>query len=370
VPAEAGARWRPNHVVLMHGFLGFRRLGPLAYFSGVEQALEAEGFRTHAPTVNPLQLSAYRAYQWFYGRPAGVRPLDQARRLYAGPVRPERVQRSGQHASIAEIFLATRRPVLLIAHSQGCRDARYLLSERGMGAWRPFDSAGFSPGLREVRIRDCVAALCTIAGAHNGMQYAEDEQASNWILRLMADRQFNRFVSFLSQERSLGEQAVREHGRSEMLAFNRQHPDPPGVALYSVAGLTDRDQCTFFLKRFYDTLRNDPRFEREENDGLVNLSSAQWPVRDPASLAELAAPAGRGLLNDCFRPAARRGAWQFLGTVYADHVEQIGLPFAYPSNPFFDHLAFYRGLVHKLAGDFEPQIHLQRDGTWSARAPC
>ncbi len=362
--APEALRWRPEHVVLMHGFLGFRRLGPLAYFSGVQQALESDGFRTHTPTVNPLNLSAHRAYQWFYGAPPASDRIQGAERIHPAAGPDARVFDSEHHASIGEIFLATGRPVLLIAHSQGCRDARYLLSPAGLGDWRPFDHPRFPARLHDVRIRDCVSAVACIAGAHNGMRYAEDDRASNWILRLMVDPGFNRFVSFLSSERSDGGAALAEHGLARMLEFNRHHPDAPGVRYYSVAGLTDRDQCTFFLKRFYDTLRNDERFECEENDGLVNLSSAMWPVTSRRALERLRAPAECGLLNDCFRGPARRGQWNFLGTIYADHVEQIGLPFAFPSNRVFRHLDFYRGLARRLSGAQPAATQLQLDGTW------
>jgi hypothetical protein len=365
VRPAARQRWRPQPVVLLHGFLGFRRLGPLAYFSGVQRALEADGFRAHTPRVNPLQRSAYRAYQWFYGRPPQHGRLDSAPRLHPRPQRLERCLAPGANACIADAFLASGRPVLLIAHSQGCRDARYLLSPDGLGDWRPFADRAYPPRLRRLRIRDCVAALATVAGAHNGMRYAEDERAANWILRLMAEPGFNRFVSLLSAEPSLGAEAVCEHGRRRMLAFNRRHRDPDGLRLYSVAGLTDRDHCTFFLKQFYDSLRNDERFECEENDGLVNLSSAVWPVTAAAALERLRAPAAPGLLNDCFRGRARNGRWTFLGTICADHVEQIGLPFAWPAGRVFRHLDFYRGLARLLARDLPPDSELQPDGTWS-----
>lgn len=360
VSAEPGL----HHVVLMHGFLGFTRLGPLRYFSGVAEALADSGFTAHSPRVNPLQRSDYRAYQWFFGVPPTAKRVENSDRLYGGPVRPTRVHAGGR-APIAEIFLATGKPVLLIAHSQGCRDARFMLSPNGLGDWRPFDSPAFSAALRKLRIRDCVKSLATVAGAHNGMGYCEDLQTDNRIMKLMCKRGFNRFVSWLSKEPSLGAPALFEHGRSQMLAFNRTHPDPHGVDLFSVAGWTDRDACTFFLKAFHDAVHTDPRFEREENDGLVSLSSAMWPLTDEASLERLGASARSGVGDCCLGGGRQNGAWNFLGTVRADHVDQIGLPFAYPLNHAFDHLKFYVGLARRLAGECGAELRLQVDGSWA-----
>jgi len=356
LPGGAGATsaWgalapsRANPVVLMHGFLGFRRFGPLplAYFTDVEQALSRAGFQVFAPTVNPLHVVAQRAYQWFYGRAPLPGGLASAPRSF----RP----RPGRgHPPIAEIVLRTRRPVHLIAHSQGCLDARFLLSSNGMGLWRPFAAPEFPAELRGLRVRDCVSALCTVAGPHNGVRYAEGNPAGLWLMDTLAGPRFNRLVSWLSREGADGRAALREFGQDAMLAFNRRHPDPPGVRLYSVAGRTDPAQVTFFLRSFYQALSRDPRFEAEDSDGLVTLSSAKWPVR---ALADL--PRG-----PC--PPARHGAWRFLGVVWADHVEQIGLPFAYPRNAYFRHREFYLGLARLLAGELPADAGPCPDGSWA-----
>ncbi|MGH9025361.1 MAG: hypothetical protein ACRDWD_04490, partial [Acidimicrobiia bacterium] len=39
---------RQEPIVLMHGFMGFRELGPVEYFMGVQQALGLDGFSVYA----------------------------------------------------------------------------------------------------------------------------------------------------------------------------------------------------------------------------------------------------------------------------------------------------------------------------------
>jgi hypothetical protein len=331
----------------MHGFLGFRRLGPLPleYFSGVERALERAGFPAYAPTANPLATTAVRAHEWFYGQKATSNGDGVLRPRALGP---------GQHPPLGEIFLRHGRPLHLIAHSQGCLDARYLVSDQGLGLARPFDAPDYPASLRRLRVRDCIGALVTVAGPHNGVRYADGNPADLGLMDALAGAGFNRIMTALCGRPTAGRAALGEFGREAMLAFNRLHRDPPGVRLYSVAGLTHPEQVTFFLQSFYRALSLDARFEAEDSDGLVPLSSARWPVCDPAEL-----PRGLGL------GAARHGRWSFLGAVYADHVEQIGLPFAFPKNPVFRPAEFYLGLARLMAGELPEDAWLRLDGRFA-----
>src|ERR1700686_3846131 len=47
--------------VLVHGFLGFARVGPVEYFRGVERALRADGIVPLIPTLPPAASIAERA---------------------------------------------------------------------------------------------------------------------------------------------------------------------------------------------------------------------------------------------------------------------------------------------------------------------
>lgn len=81
----------PPVPVLLHGFLGFVRLGPAVYFRGVEQALRADGIVPLIPAVPPAGSIAERA------------------------------------AALARILDAHgARAFVLFGHSMGGLDARYL----------------------------------------------------------------------------------------------------------------------------------------------------------------------------------------------------------------------------------------------------
>lgn len=369
----AGRRRDP--VVLMHGFLGFNHLGPLEYFGGVRETLALEGFHTYAPTVDPLNRLEYRAYEWLFGTAPLSDDIEACDRTYRPHGFAYRHLDPRWRPHLAEIYLRHRRPLHLITHSQGSLDARFLVSEKGLGTWRPFDDVRYDADLRTITVSDMVQSICTIAGPHNGMLYADDDEVSIWLLEEIMQPLFGRVVSALSHDRSDARQTVREFGRRYLLDFNRTHPDPDDVDLYSIAGVTNPYQVTFFLKPFYEQIRYNPRFERDDNDGLVPVSSAKWPVTDEDDLPRELEPrlADTGTVLAYPHQAEQHGRWRFLGLVYADHVDQIGMPVAIPRNHLFHHRRFYSGIARFLHGEFDDPpdgdpVTLLANGAWG-RSP-
>lgn len=354
----------------MHGFLGFNHIGPLEYFTGVREMLRWEGFDVHAPTVDPLGVFERRAYEWFYGRQPNTDDIENAERIFQPRGAAYRRLDPRYRAHLGQIYLDRREPPCLITHSQSALDARYLLSPDGIGDWLPYNHPSFPEELRDVRIRDTVASVAAVAGPHNGVGYADDEEMSVWLLRQIMRPGFDRLVSGFSHDTSDIDHAVHELGRRHMLdEFNPRHRDAD-IPWYSVAGVTNEFQVTFFLRDFYEQLRWNPRFEQEHNDGLVPISSAKWPRTRHA-------PPGHGARRDTsstapgtLHPPERRDNWHFLGVVYADHVDQIGLPIAIPRNHLFRTRHFYTGLARILVGETDGIPTLRANGTWTGERPA
>lgn len=363
---------RRNHpVVLMHGFLGFNRIGPIQYFQNVQEYLELFGFPAYAPTADPLNTFEYRGYEWFYGRPPKTHRIEVADRTYVPRhvldmrnVNPFLLRRF-RPQGIAEVFLKHRRKVHLAAHSQACTDARYLLSPQGLGKWRPFDSPRFDADLRDLTIADTVASLTTVAGPHNGVLIADDTHAVNQLMLRYVIPMVNLFISLVSHDESDLWRAAREFGSDYMFnEFNSTYAEHPDVPYRSIVGVTNPYQVNSILRYFYNRTRFDPELERSDNDGFVPLGSARWPVtgvppRDVHVESLLRSTERPGMC-----PKEKVGRWTFMGVVYADHIHQIGVPISYPRNTVFKHLPFYLGIVRPAAGEHEEGVLLHPDGRW------
>lgn len=375
----ATARWFERHkhpVVLMHGFLGFNRIGPIEYFQWVKEHLEAHGFPAYAPTADPLNTPEYRGYEWFYGRPPDTHHIHEASREY----RPRHVLdprsmtpfvlRRFRPQGIAEVFLKHRRKVHLVAHSQACTDARFLLSPQGLGGWRPFDTPAFDDELRRLTVADTVASLTTVAGPHNGVLIADDTHAVTQFLLRYVIPTVNMFISIMSHDESDLWRSAREFGSAYMLGeFNQTYGEHPDVMYRSIAGVTNPYQVNSILRYFYNQTRFNEAYERSDNDGFVPLGSARWPVtgeppRDVHVESVLRSPDHAGMY-----PKETRGRWTFLGVVYADHIHQIGVPISYPRNTIFKHLPFYLGIAAHAAGEHSDEVLLQPNGRWHAPRP-
>lgn len=204
-------------VVLHHGIFGFDelRLGPVrvAQFPGVERALREAGHPTACARVHPCASIARRA----------------------GQLKQCLLQRLA-------MLKATER-VILVAHSLGGLDARYMVSRLGMAKR--------------------VAAVVTISTPHRGASLADF-----WHLHL--GRRLKVYDAVRAAGVDIG--AAYDLTRVAMQRFNAEVPDHPDVRYYSVT-------CSVPWWRVRGKLLLPHRIvgrEEGENDGIVSVSSAVW----------------------------------------------------------------------------------------------
>lgn len=300
-PAPAGLLGPPYPVVLVHGFSGWTDLGPVDYFYGVKEALEADGVDVTTPALPPYDAS---------------------------------VDRADVLAAVVDSVLARthKRKVHLIAHSQGGLDSRVLITDLGYA--------------------DRVASLTTISTPHRGTAVADlAEYVDDGVINA-AGRLLGWILGSLEGEPSTDEEwrdddniaaaydpnlvaSVEGMRPAAMAAFNDAHPDPVGVPIFSVAGVSnlialDHPYCSDSIWPIDLDARDavDPFFAAPgailslsdggtvfsptPNDGLVTIESARWGV--------------------------------FLGCIPADHPDEIGQIADRPSS-IFNHITFYRDLV-------------------------
>jgi len=254
-------------VVLMHGFgvgASFRRGGHLH-----EEALHlrSRGVRAVAPNVSPYNTVRARTAQW-----------DERLTHVLEETKTDRL--------------------LLIAHSMGGLDARYLITEMG---WH-----------------EVVDALVTVSAPHRGSAIAslvldQPELVRNWVSDV-ADWVGTHILEDGSADIR---QALTELTPEYMEdTFNTDVPNHPDVEYWSYgcqAG-TGTDVPIAPIFRYL----NQYLYEREGvNDGIVSVRSARW------------------------------GEYQ--GTVDADHGRQVGISSGLGSH--FDSNAFYASIVENLADE-------------------
>ena len=184
----------------------------------------------------------------------------------------------------------------LIAHSMGGLDARLLIHQHGF--------------------HEVVAVLTTISTPHRGTYLAEfllrqPERLRRWGVDLVNWMGENA----LEDATADAQQALHELTPAYLdETFNPAVPDHPDVAYWSYGGAAGKGTdagINPFLK-----LWNPIIYDREgANDGMVSVRSARWGT--------------------------------FLGTVEADHAQQIGLNTLTTST--FDSNGFYCEIVQKLA---------------------
>ncbi len=296
VPLRLGP---PYPIVFAHGFFGFDDFAGadfLRYFYQVQENLAEHGEEVFMTTVDPFSDSTMR-----------------------GEALASQVQQILRETGYEK--------VVIIAHSQGGVDARYVAHHYS----------------------ENVAAVLTISTPHRGTR------AADVLLRVVEDERLrdlaDDFVRLIARPLwdAAGEEtsvfdALRQLSSSGMEEFNERTPDSPEVAYYSVAGRTDHHYGLL-------ACRSDGR-----SPEFVSRWSAYQDAVDPL-LAISEAVIDGGLIdtkpNDGLVRVEDAKHGRFLGCIPADHLDEIGHLLGDRAgllNPF-DHQAFYRGAVEFLRSE-------------------
>lgn len=289
----------PWPVILVHGFSGFNSLGPLDYFFRVLDTLADQGeTQVYAPAIPPYNSVEDRA-------PFLALAIDDV------------------------LARTNAAKVHLIAHSQGGLDARYVISVLG------YD--------------DRVATLTTVATPHRGTPLADyvldlPENSLDPVAVVLAW-----LIGALdSPDAQAGGGDDNPGWRNDMDAsalslasvtretYNHQHPDAPGVPIFSVAAVSNLRRANSIC----DQGEWGPLRRVDSMEPLLVATAAVlsgWNPFDP-------------IPNDGVVPTGSMVWGEFLGCVPADHFDEVGqiadlLPHLLSG---FDHLALYRDLVGRI----------------------
>jgi triacylglycerol lipase len=205
-------------IVLQHGLFGHGdfRFGPwrLSYFGGIERAIIGRGFPVIVSNVHPT---------------AGV--ATRARQL--------------KESILSRLAELNRRdePVVIMAHSMGGLDARYMITHLGMA--------------------DRVRALVTISSPHRGSAYAD------WVVTNIG----NRYGGLrLMNVFNIDVQAIVDVTRESCRTFNETTPDMPQVRYYSISAESSASDVPAFGRHSHRVIAA----AEGANDGLVSVASAMW----------------------------------------------------------------------------------------------
>lgn len=289
-------RGPPWPVLLVHGFSGFNRLGPLEYYFRVIDTLADEGEREiFAPALPPYNSVAERAP--FLGL-----AIDQVLR----------------DTSAAKLHL--------IAHSQGGLDARYAISVLG------YD--------------DRVATLTTVATPHRGSPLGDyvlglPENTLDPVALLLA------WLIGASDDPSAApdgnndwhsdmDASARSVSTEAVAAYNAAYPDSPRVPIFSIAAVSSMQRA--------------PELCGASEWGRLS----RFDLVDPLLLPTATVLGGWNPLNrrpnDGIVPTASMIWGTFVGCIPADHFDEVGQIADYFPDLVsgFDHRDFYRTLVARL----------------------
>jgi triacylglycerol lipase len=245
-------------VVLMHGMGGFKNIGPLDYFFQVPEKWRAAGASLYVVADTPFASIEDRAAEV-------KRQLD----------------------GLAPIG----GPLILVGHSQGGLDARYLVSKLGYA--------------------NRVRALITIAAPHRGSPLAD---IALGLMPGPVEDALNALIGVLGW--SL--EGVNEISTSYMAqTFNPSVPDAPGVTYWSYGGMASP-------------------FALEDGSGWLHSPLfVTWSVLKSMHLD-----------NDGIVPVDSQKWGQFQGMVPADHIGEVNQPIG--DTPDFEALRFYGRMLQKM----------------------
>src|SRR5688572_26758217 len=204
-------------IVMHHGLFGFGELaaGPVkvSYFGRIGRAIAERGHPMIVSGVHPT---------------AGV--VTRARQL------KETILRQ------LDILGRPRDRVIVIAHSMGGLDARYMITRLGMD--------------------DRVAALLTVTSPHRGSPFAD------WCVKNLGRLGTFRLLTALG----LDVQAASDLTTWNCGKFNALVPDAPGVQYFSVSAARPWHLVPPFALHAYKVV-----YDAEgENDSLVSVKSSTW----------------------------------------------------------------------------------------------
>jgi triacylglycerol lipase len=206
-------------IILHHGLFGYDSVGVgkfrWAYFQGIDKALRRAGYPVFVSKVHPTGGIARRAEQLKKSIEAGMAELNG----------------SGQGKMI------------IVAHSMGGLDARYMIHSLGMA--------------------DRVAALVTITTPHRGSPYAD------WCVRHIGKR-LGGFE--LMEKLGLDVTGVRDLTTEACAAFNQKIGDVPGVGYFSVSAAREWRKVAPFVLHSHKIVAA----LEGENDGIVSVKSSTW----------------------------------------------------------------------------------------------
>lgn len=254
-PGDENKLGTRNPVVLAHGMSGWDELGPIAYFGKVKEYLEAIGFTVYETQTSPFSSVEARVTENF-GFNGDRSFLEQI-----------------------EDFVAANGgiPCIIIGHSMGGLDARYLTSPAGLNR------------------SDLVAAVLTIATPHRGSEIADVALGllPGFVEGMVDD--ILKILKLSSPNDDEGEAFYDLH-TDISYTFNTTYTNNPDVQYYSIAGKGDG---TVNLMAPFLVTHPIISYYRGNNDGLVSVDSSQWG--------------------------------HFLGTWEADHLDEVGTFLSYNS---------------------------------------
>ena len=133
--------------------------------------------------------------------------------------------------------------VIIIAHSMGGLDARYMIAR--------------------LRMADRVAALITLSTPHRGSPYAD------WCMKNLGKRMGGlKLIKLLH----LDLQAIRDLTTEECAKFNDRTPDSPRVKYFSISGARPWHRMAPIFLHSQKIIAD----AEGPNDGMVSVQSATW----------------------------------------------------------------------------------------------
>lgn len=277
-------------IILAHGFSGFQNIGPIDYFYGVADALRKDGHPIYVTQVDPYNDSTVR----------GAELLTQTQAILD--------ETGADH-------------VIMICHSQGALDCRYVANKLGKkvgaavlvaGVNRGTPIADIAEGDLPGSVTDALAALLQLFGE----TVLDPGQSPN----------------------SNAQASIKQLTTAGAAAFTAAYPDSPDVDYYSIAGRSngqngDIDCGTDIEPGMigqWDGVVDDTQVLLAATGALINGSSPIAPT------------------NDALVPVESAKWGTFLGCVPADHMEEVCQLAGTPTTSGFNCVDFYRTLVNWL----------------------